>query len=238
VCVALTLGADATAERYSIQFGNDSQVTIDLDRLYVAEDPTVQGVCGNPGSPCEAGGYPACGGQCGAGQVCRPQSGHPDTFDPTGFCACVATGGPTDCPAGTAFQTGGDQNNVPIGCSPTPTCNDQWAGYPSCAGGVAAGAVCQPMRVIDFVLGIDASACVPFPATEPCASFCSLSGGGVCPSGQVCAVSSDGSEGMDCGCFTPPFCFGDGVCGNCPDGTCVTCPPPTCSTPVCFCSSD
>ncbi len=237
-CAALTLGFGATEERYSILFGSESEVAIEPGRLE-AKNPTVEGNC--PQIACGSATYPSCGGTCGAGEVCRPLSGHPNSFDPSGTCACVAAGGPTDCPAGNAYQVGGDQNNVPIGCSPVPTCNDvQLTGYSSCAGGVAPGAVCQPMRIIDYTFGIDTSVCVPYPATETCDSFCSLSGGGVCQSGEACAVSG-GFDGMDCGCFTPPFCFADASCGagSCPDGSCITCPPEVCGpSPVCFCSSD
>lgn len=240
-CVGLTFGLGSTTERYSIQFGSDSEIKSEPFRLFDAKNPTLEGVCPANSTPCGDTAYPTCTGACGPGQVCRPQSGHPNTFDQTGFCECVTVGSPTDCPSGSAYQVGGDQNSVPIGCSPIPTCHDYASGYPGCAGGVAPGAVCQAIRIVDFVLGIDGAVCVPYPADESCGSFCdpSLSGGGACPDGKVCMVSSAGGEGMDCGCFTPPFCFEAFECGgDCPDGACVTCPPPMCPTPVCFCSTD
>jgi hypothetical protein len=123
---------------------------------------------------------------------------------------------------------------VPIGCSPIPTCHDTQAGYSACSGGVAPGAVCQALRVLDFVFGIDVSVCVPYPADEGCASFCpgDLSGGGACPSGQACLVSST-AEGQDCGCFTPPYCFDSLACGgDCPDGTCFA------PFSACLCTTD
>jgi hypothetical protein len=237
-CISLSLGVGSGAERYSMQFGADSELTNQPGRLFQAKRPTAEGIC--PPIPCATTGYPTCGGSCDAGEVCRPLSGDAATGNPAGSCACVAEGGATDCPAGTAYLTSGDQIATPIGCAPLPTCNDiLMTGYPSCAGGVAAGAVCQPLRAIEPGFGIDASLCIAYPAAESCESICSISGGGACPGGQVCAVSS-GFDGMDCGCATPPFCLGDATCGGgCPEGTCITCPPGVCApNPVCFCSTD
>jgi hypothetical protein len=237
-CVLLALGVGSGAERYSLQFGTDSEVTNQPGRLFQAKRPTTEGVC--PPIPCDATTYPACGGSCGPGAVCRPLSGDAATGNPAGSCACVAQDGPTDCPAGTAYLTSGDHIDTPIGCAPIPTCNDvSTTGYPGCAGGVPAGAVCQALRVLEPGFGVDASICIAYPPGESCASVCSISGAGACPGGQVCAVSS-GFDGMDCGCFTPPFCLGDATCGgSCPDGACTTCPAGVCApNPVCFCSTD
>ena len=237
-CISLGLGVGAAADRYSLQFGPESEITNQPGRLFQAKRPTAEGVC--PPIPCDVASYPTCGGSCGSGEVCRPLSGDAATGNPAGSCACVAEGGPTDCPDGSAYLTSGDQIATPIGCAPIPTCNDViTTGYPGCAGGVPAGAVCQPLRAIEPGLGIDASLCIAYPSTETCASVCSVSGAGVCPAGQICAVSS-GFDGMDCGCFTGSFCVGDSTCGGgCPNGTCTTCPPSVCGpNPVCFCSGD
>jgi hypothetical protein len=242
VCVALTLGLEPGAERYSIMFGSDSEERTVPDRLFEARSPQLEGICRTSATPCGETIYPSCGGACGPGEVCRPFSGHPNSFNGNGFCACVAQGGPTDCQEGTAYQVGGDMNDVPIGCSPIPTCHDTQSDYPSCTGGVGPGAICQPLRVIEFGLGTNVSACVPYPADDGCASFCpgDLSGGGACPSGQACLVSS-AAEGQDCGCFTPPYCFDSLSCGqgDCPDGACFACPPELCgpSSP-CLCTTD
>jgi hypothetical protein len=45
-CVALQLGVDGTSgDRYSIQFGPESKITNDGDRIFKAKHPLVEGVC-------------------------------------------------------------------------------------------------------------------------------------------------------------------------------------------------
>jgi len=152
------------------------------------------------GAPLACGipGYPTCGGTCEAGSVCRPLSGR---TSPSGACVCVAAGGPTDCPAGTAYLIGGGRGDIPLGCAPLPTCNDISAtGYPACAGGVPPGAVCQPF-LVNLPPSV-AAGCIGVPENyAPCDSTCTANGA-VCPAGQVCRVDLGPVEGIVCSCFT------------------------------------
>jgi hypothetical protein len=137
--------------------------------------------------------------------------------------------------------------DIGLGCAPVPTCNDVRASYSSCqSGGVPPGVLCQAVRAVDGVFDLDFRGCVPYPADgRACLAACGFPDGiveaGVCPAGQVCAVSTSGSSGepgQDCGCFTPPHCedacgLGGGGCGS---GTCTQCPPQVCPFgPACFC---
>src|SRR5262249_20268975 len=111
--------------------------------------------------------------------------------------------GPSDCPTGTAYLTGGGLGDIQLGCAPVPTCSDvSTTGYPACAGGVPPGAVCQPFLV--NLPTIFVSVCLGLPESyAPCDSTCTVNGA-VCPAGQTCVVEPRPIEGTACRCLTPP----------------------------------
>src|SRR5262249_42076908 len=121
-CLAKAVGAGVAVDLECLQRSTDkigkswlnAEKTLDC-QAGIGDLATIKGkigalvsdLGGALGAPLACGipGYPTCGGTCAAGNVCRPMSG--SDHGPQGFCACVAAGGPTDCPGGTAYLTGG-----------------------------------------------------------------------------------------------------------------------------------
>jgi len=227
-CVALQLGVDAGfGDRYSVQFGDDSDITNSGAKAFTAKNPTEEGVCAAPttttivsattttslADPCETGN-----GGCDPLTSCTNDGGTPMC----GPCPGGYTGtGNTACTDVNECETdnGGCSNVPPVTCTNS-------AGSSGCGS-------CPTFYTGNGMTCTDVNECQTNNGgcdTSPPVACTNLVGAppscGPCPAGYTgpgtscidvneCATVNGGCTSPTLGCTNSP---GSSACGPCPSG--------------------
>jgi hypothetical protein len=203
-CVVLQLGVDAGfGDRYSVQFGDDSQITNSGAKAFTATMPTEEGVCAPLVDPCATGN-----GGCDPLTSCTNDGGTPmcgpcpSGYDGTGATTCTDV---NEC----ATNNGGCMTPT-LACTNSPgssTCGPCPSGYQD-----TGGPTCTDVNECATNNGgcmTPTLGCTNSPGSStcgPCPSGYQDTGGPVCTDVNECAT-------LNGGCVVPTP-----VCVNTPGG--------------------